>query len=446
MRTDFMADEPAAPKVEGHLLRLRNIGIVSTRIAGTDGVSLEIGKWTQIIEAAGYHCFFIAGQCDRPVDRTFIIPDADFAAPKIAEINDWAFRCPQRTPEQSAEVQKIARAIKRELYAAVEQFQLDAIIAENALTIPMNIPLGLALVEFLLETGIPCLAHHHDFVWERNRYLTNCVGDYLNAAFPPRLPQFEHVVINSLAAEAFSRRTGMTAQVIPNVMDFERPPAEPDDYVDDFRECLGLAEDDVIILQPTRIVSRKGIEHTIELAKRLDGDRYKVVITHGGGDEGDGYARRLRQYSDMLGVPLLMAGDWIGEERGRQPNGKKRFSVWDAYSQAQLVAYPSSFEGFGNAFLEAVYFRKPVFCNRYAIYLRDIQPYGFQSVCMDGYLTDEVVEHVQRVLESEAYRGDMVAHNYEVGRRFFSYERARRPLAALLETPRPSQILRQSLL
>ena len=431
-------DIPPPPQVEGHLLRLRNIGIVSTRIAGTDGVSLEIEKWTEIIEAAGYHCFFIAGQCDRPENRSFIIPDADFAAPEIKKIHQWAFNSPLRTPEQSAKVQAISSEIKRELYAAVEQFQLDAIIAENALTIPMNIPLGLALVEFLLETGMPCLAHHHDFVWERSRYLNNCVGDYLNAAFPPRLPQFEHVVINSIAAEAFSRRTGLTTHMIPNVMDFDRPPTAPDDYTDDFRSCLGLSADDVIILQPTRIVPRKGIEHTIELASRLGSDRYKVVITHKGRDEGDAYAKRIRQYAEMLQVPLIVADDYIGAGRGRQSNGQKRFSIWDAYSMADLVAYPSSIEGFGNAFLEAVYYRKPIFCNRYAIFLRDIQPYGFHAVCMDGYLTDEVVEEVQHVLKDESYREEMVAHNYEVGRRFFSYERVRKPLGTILETPRPS--------
>lgn len=431
--------EPAPESTPvGGLLRLRNIGFISTRIAGTDGVSLEIGKWTQIIEGAGYHCFFIAGQCDRPDDCTCIIPEADFAAPEIAEIHRWAFGNPLRTPAQSREVRRIAARIKRALYAATEKFQLDAIIAENVLTMPVNIPLGLALVEFLLESGMPCIAHHHDFVWERERFVLNCVGDYLNAAFPPRLPQFEHVVINSLSAESFSRRTGLSCHVIPNVMDFARPPQEPDNYAADFRDCLGLPPDAIVILQPTRIVARKGIEHTIELAARLEDERVRVVISHTGGDEGDGYPKRVRQFADLLRVPLIMASDWIGSARGRQADGRKRFSVWDAYSQADLVAYPSSFEGFGNAFLEAVYHRKPVFCNRYTIFRRDIQPFGFRSICMDGYLTDEVIAQVKHTLANAPYREEMVAHNYAIGRRFFSYDRARTPLNAILETPRPA--------
>ena len=34
----------------GDLRQLENIGFVSSRIMGTDGVSLEIGKWAEILE------------------------------------------------------------------------------------------------------------------------------------------------------------------------------------------------------------------------------------------------------------------------------------------------------------------------------------------------------------------------------------------------------------
>ena len=95
---------------------------------------------------------------------------------------------------------------------------------ENALAIPLNIPLGLAIAEVVAETGIPVIAHHHDFSWERQRFAVNSVGDYLAAAFPPSLPSVRHVVINSVQAQQLATRTGLNSQVIPNVMDFDRPP------------------------------------------------------------------------------------------------------------------------------------------------------------------------------------------------------------------------------
>jgi hypothetical protein len=35
----------------------------------------------------------------------------------------------------------------------------------------LNIPLGLALTELIAETDIPVIGHHHDFFWERKRFL-----------------------------------------------------------------------------------------------------------------------------------------------------------------------------------------------------------------------------------------------------------------------------------
>lgn len=49
-----------------------------------------------------------------------------------------------------------------------EQFGLNMLIVENALTIPMHIPLGVALAEIIAERQIPTVAHHHDFFREHN--------------------------------------------------------------------------------------------------------------------------------------------------------------------------------------------------------------------------------------------------------------------------------------
>ena len=58
---------------------------------------------------------------------------------------------------------RLATIIRDKLQAAIERFNVRAIIAQNALTIPMNLPLGIALVETVQEMQIGCVAHHHDF-------------------------------------------------------------------------------------------------------------------------------------------------------------------------------------------------------------------------------------------------------------------------------------------
>ena len=158
---------------------------------------------------------------------------------------------------------------KEHLYAFIKQFSIDLIIPQNLLSFPQNIPLSMALAELIAETNIPTIAHHHDFTWERKALLVNSIWDYINMAVPPTLRAIQHVVINSSASHQLARRSGVSSTIIPNVMNFEEPPPEPDDYSSDLRNALGIAPDELLILQPTRVVQRKGIEHAIELVGRL---------------------------------------------------------------------------------------------------------------------------------------------------------------------------------
>ena len=70
---------------------MKNIGLLSTRISGTDGVSHEIEKWAAILERNGYTCFYCAGAIDRSAERSHIIDEAHFKHPDIVKINKGVF-------------------------------------------------------------------------------------------------------------------------------------------------------------------------------------------------------------------------------------------------------------------------------------------------------------------------------------------------------------------
>ena len=407
------------------------IGVISTRLSGTDCVSLETEKWLLVMKEVGIEPYYLAGELDRPADRCHLVPEAHFEHPAVRELNAMCFGKTKRSRATTQAIHQLKDTIKNHLYTFVETFEIDWLLIENALTIPMNIPLGLALTEFIAETGIRTAAHHHDFYWERDRFAVNAVSDFLNMSFPPDLPSIRHFVINSFADEQLSLRTGISATVIPNVMDFESPPAAPDDYTRNVRRDFGVADDELFVLQPTRVVRRKGIEHAIELVKRLE-RKAKLVISHSAGDEGFEYENRIREYSRLMGVDTVFAADKVGEQRGTGPDGSKIYTLEDVYPSADLVTYPSIFEGFGNAFLEALYFRKPVVVNTYSIYTKDIKPKGFDVIELDGYVTDAAVEATLAVLDNPARCKEMVDLNYELGKEHFSYDALRRELRIAL--------------
>jgi len=428
--------------------RSHNVGFISTRFAGTDGVSLETAKWANVFAEVGFSCFYVAGELDRPPDISYLLEEAHFQHPDIKDIFRNCFGASIRGRFVTQKIYELKRKIKDHLYKFIEKFNIDLFVPENALTIPLNIPLAIAVTEIISETGMPTIAHHHDFFWERQNFMTNAAWEYLNMAFPPHIPFIRHVVINSSADNQLSLRTGISATIIPNVMDFENPPpvvgdfqscqvpphqpAVPnDDYAADVRKALGVADDELLILQPTRVVKRKGIEHAIELVHRL-GMKAKLVISHASGDEGYDYERRVREYSKLMKVDTYFVSNIINEERGRTKNGRKIYTLEDVYPHADLITYPSTFEGFGNAFLEAIYFCKPIVVNTYSIYTMDIKPKGFSVIEIDGYVTDEAVRKTRKVLTDEDLRHHMVAHNYETAKKYFSYSVLRKKLKNLI--------------
>jgi len=409
-----------------------NIGFISTRFAGTDGVSLESAKWAQVLEDYEHRSFWYAGRLDRPPEVSLCVPEAYFEHPENLWINSRIWGKNFRDPLVSHRIRDVVEYLKTTLYEYVNNFDIRILIIQNALTIPMHVPLGIAITEFLAETRIPAIAHHHDFYWERVRFSVNAVSDYLDMAFPPRDPELQHVVINQAAREELSWRKGVSSELIPNVFDFENPPPQPDEYTKDLRADLGFAEDDILILQPTRVVPRKGIEHSIKLVESLNNPRTKLVISHPAGDEGYEYKHMLQELAHDSGVDLRFIDDRIGEIRQVDSEGKKTYTLWDLYPFVDFVTYPSLYEGFGNAFLEAVYFKLPILINRYSIFARDIEPKGFRVTLMNGYLTRRVVNEVRRLLEDKNYRRRTVEHNYAVAQRFFSYSVLRRSLRTLI--------------
>ncbi len=408
-----------------------HIGFVSTRLAGTDGVSLEVVKWVNVLNSLSNECFFFAGEVDWPDDRSYLVPEAHFDHPEIRQLTEDLFDDYVRSPGTSRLIESLKNHLKDHLHEFTHKFDLNLLVVENAMSIPMNIPLGLALTEFIAETSMPTIGHHHDFGWERTRFSVSAAEDYLRAAFPGILHSVMHVVINSFAQRQLALRTGASSIVVPNVMDFDSPPPVSNGYGDDIKDALGIKSGEYFLLQPTRIVPRKRIEQAIGLAKRT-GLPCILVISHASGDEGSEYAEFLKEYIELLDVKVRFAAQIISGERGKTSNLHKIYSLADAYHYADLVTYPSSAEGFGNAFLEAIYYRKPIVMSTYEIYRVDIKPKGFQVIEFGDFITDKTVQQTRELLLNPDLALEIVDRNYEIARRHYSYSNLEKNLVALV--------------
>lgn len=89
--------------------------------------------------------FYLAGELDRLKEKSFLVKEARFDHPLIQQINSDLFGKRQRKRQTSELTQETKNRLKDSLYEYVKIFDIHLIIAENGLSIPMNIPLGMAL-------------------------------------------------------------------------------------------------------------------------------------------------------------------------------------------------------------------------------------------------------------------------------------------------------------
>lgn len=228
----------------------------------------------------------------------------------------------------------------REVLEAVLR-DVDLVVVENLCTIPLNLPASRAVAEVL--RGRPAVLHHHDPPWQQPQYAHA-------TELPPADHAWRHVVINRLSRGEFAER-GLTATLIYNGFDVD-PPAGARDKT---REVLDVGDDEVLLVHPVRAIPRKNVPAAVRLAEALDAIYWLV------GPAEDGY--------DVSSI--------LDAARCRVIHAPTPGTMHDAYAAADAVAFPSTWEGFGNPPIEAALHRKPVAVGDYPV-ARELRELGFQ--------------------------------------------------------------------
>jgi len=391
----------------------KKIAICHYRVGGTDGVSLEIAKRKQILEKHGCEVKLIAGNRSRGAD--FIIDELEWDNGIIPIIKENGFIYFRRKDLNEKEFIKkthdICEIIERRLGAIYLNEKFNCILIHNVFSFGGHIAAARAFTRWIKHYNIKAIATHHDFYWERREFnmpRSGYLRNYMKKYMPPNDPNIEHVVINTLAQQELKRRRGINSTVLPDIFNFNQPLWKKDDFNKDFLKQFGIKENDLIILQATRVIPRKGIEISIDFVKTLLQDidlitwkklyngklldsRSNIVLVLAGyaEDEKREYLFKLKTkaFDDHIHVKFI-SGHVKASRSFHQ--GIKTYSLWDAYVHADLVTFPSFWEGWGNQFIEAVFAKKPIVAFEYPVFKSDIKKEGYQVISLgDGPVTED---------------------------------------------------------
>lgn len=431
------------------------IGIIISRIGGEDGVALETEKWIEVFQRMGHEVFISAGKFEKDilVDKKYCkeIKSLFFGSGANEKERKRIFNSSLEDSKKIlSEIDSEAEKIFEKLNEWIKENNLEVLVLENTNALPVHLPLAKAIKKIVKKTDIKIISHGHDFYWEREgKYVSESeeINNLVKELFPLNFPNVTHVVINSPSLKKLKDDFGMKAVYIPNVIDFEKPFGLKIEKNKDLPEKIGLKKDDIALFQVTRIIRRKGIETALSLIKELDDKRVKLVITGTAKDDpGNLYYNELKETIKKFKIKsqVIFAGDKFSSRYffanyfyfDFLKNRYKTYTISDAYANAIACTFFSKYEGFGNAFVEAIAAKKPIFVNDYEpSFWEDIGSKGFKVVMIKkGFLTKKAIREIKRIIHNEKLSQRIGEFNFELGKKYFSYEVLEKKLKEILES------------
>jgi len=225
---------------------MQRVAIVSYRLGGADGVSVEAAKWAHGFTTLGFDVAHVAGAGPAPVLT-------------IAGLGI----------EPSDEVD----------FAALEDAlaDVDLVVVENLCSLPLNPTATRAVAQALADR--PAILRHHDLPWQRAS--TTSFGQ------PPTDPAWAHVTINRRSQEEL-RHHGIESVCLYNRFNLDPPAGDREQT----RTALDLGVNDCLALQPTRALPRKNVPEGLRIASELEATYWLT------GAAEDGFAPELAEILD----------------------------------------------------------------------------------------------------------------------------------------------------
>jgi glycosyltransferase involved in cell wall biosynthesis len=424
----------------------KKLAIIASRLKCPDSICVESEKWIEKYTSLGYEVHLICGKIDEPTElKKFIIPELDNHHPEIRGLKRILFTATLDKAGKKATnimLSNLQSRIKKPLKRYLTSNKISIISVENLLCDASNLPLTNALNEIIDELGIPTISRYHDFYWDNDYFAKHNNLDKMLTEIPPNHGSIVHITNTRAAKDKLQELRNIHSTVIPNTFATNSIQGI-DEYNKDFREKLGIRDDQILFLQPTLLKRRKSVEKSLRIVREINDITKKdnvLLITgppvYSKGEYFEEIARKMKK----LNVNVIFASDRLflsrqhkkktrsnsgpnDEQKRNDNNGSaseaqneqdnKTYSIWDAYANADVVIYPTTTAAFGNPVIEAIAHKKPIIVNNYPN-LRELTEKGFKLIVMDQKVTPEIISDTYEIIINPEKRKEMTEHNYEI--------------------------------
>ncbi len=230
---------------------MARVGVVSYRLGGVDGVSVEAAKWVGALSALGHEVTTVAGE-----------GTAEHLVEGLSH-------------RDSGPVDETALPLALE--------GCDLVVVENLASLPLN-PRAVEATYRALS-GRAALLRHHDLPWQR--------PGGAGAPAPRTGTLWRHVTINERSRVELAAR-GVVATTLYNAFDLDPVPGERRAT----RARLGVG-DERLVLMPSRAIPRKNVPGALALCAALGATLWIL------GPAEDGYEGELARLVETSAAPVI---------------------------------------------------------------------------------------------------------------------------------------------
>ncbi len=401
----------------------KNIAIIASRLRCIDAMSVEAEKWIDKYVKLGYNVHLICGKFGEPVELPNLeLPEMDYKHPEVRGVKNIVFGTKlDKQGKKAAEIllDNLVNRIKTPLKNYIIKNKIELLSVEDILMSMKNLPFNIALSQVIRETNLPTISRFHYLPWD-NVFFTRHENIPKITESIPLIQKNIIYVAPTESAQVKASQKKVNAKVIPNTIDLDKL-SKSDEYNKDFRKTLGISEDGIIFLQPTRLKRNKGVEKSIRIVAEINEVTKKdnaLIITGSPVYQRGNYFEAIIKRAQKLGVNLILANDKIFLGRHQNPQ-KKFYSIGDAYVHADFVLYPNVSDAFGNPVIEACAYQKPLIVNKYPN-LEGIMEKGFQFIVLDNKVTQETISDVYEIITDKEKMKAMTQKNFKLLKEHYS--------------------------
>ncbi len=255
----------------------------------------------------------------------------------------------------AADAGELARALEPMLAA------MDIVFIHNVATMPFHLTLTEALWNIAKRlTGGRFIAWVHDLAACNPDYELPSLMEWPWSTLARAHDRYRYVAVSELRRKQFEELTRRKCTVIPNGIEVGRLLGMSEPITGLARE-YHLAEREIVLLHPTRLLKRKNVELGLRVTAALKwAGRSCAYIVTGAPDVQNPASRAYAEELHKLRAELRLEDDALFLHENLPIDQRDLASL---YSLADALFFPSRQEGFGLPVIEAALHRLPVFCS-----------------------------------------------------------------------------------